>query len=58
VQPYGVAGGHPGAIGRNRVLRADGTAIELPGNAEVDVDAGDRFEIETPGGGGFGTPSR
>jgi 5-oxoprolinase (ATP-hydrolysing) len=56
VEPYGVAGGRPGAVGHNRVLRADGTVHELPGNARVDVDAGDRFEIETPGGGGFGPP--
>jgi 5-oxoprolinase (ATP-hydrolysing) len=56
VPPYGAAGGRPGAIGHNRVVRADGTVIELAGNAELDVDAGDRFEIETPGGGGFGTP--
>ncbi|MDJ0771203.1 MAG: hydantoinase B/oxoprolinase family protein [Ilumatobacter sp.] len=57
VEPYGVAGGRPGAVGRNRVLRADGTAVELAGNAQVDVETGDRFEIETPGGGGFGAPS-
>jgi 5-oxoprolinase (ATP-hydrolysing) len=54
VQPYGVDGGEPGAVGRNRVIRADGTSVELPGNAQIDVAAGDRFEIETPGGGGFG----
>ncbi len=57
VAPYGVAGGEPGAVGHNRVLRADGTVVELPGNARIDVGVGDRFEIETPGGGGFG-PAR
>ncbi len=54
VAPYGVNGGGPGAVGHNRVIRADGTIVELPGNAHVDVEPGDRFEIETPGGGGFG----
>ena len=54
VHPYGLSGGAAGAVGHNRVLRADGTVTELAGNAQVDVDAGDRFEIETPGGGGFG----
>ena len=56
VQPYGVAGGLAGAVGHNRVIRVDGTVEELPGNTRVKVFAGDRFEIETPGGGGFGTP--
>jgi 5-oxoprolinase (ATP-hydrolysing) len=56
VAPYGLAGGYPGAVGHNRVLRADGRVHELPGNARVDVASGDRFEIETPGGGGFGPP--
>ena len=54
VRPFGLAGGGPGEVGRNRVIRADGTVEELPGNAQVDVGPGDRFEIRTPGGGGFG----
>ena len=52
--PYGVAGGGPGAVAHNRVIAANGTVVELPGNAQTDVAPGDRFEIETPGGGGFG----
>jgi 5-oxoprolinase (ATP-hydrolysing) len=54
VRPYGVAGGEPGSAGRNRVIRTDGTVVDLAGNAQIDVDVGDRFEVETPGGGGFG----
>ena len=54
VAPYGVNGGEPGAMGVNQVLRADGTASDLPGNAELRVAAGDAIEIRTPGGGGFG----
>jgi 5-oxoprolinase (ATP-hydrolysing) len=56
VPPYGLAGGLPGACGRNAVERADGTIEELPGVAEVLMAPGDVFVVETPGGGGFGAP--
>jgi len=51
---FGMAGGGAGAVGINRVLRADGRvqALEHIGSAEMQV--GDIFEIHTPGGGGFG----
>ncbi len=51
--PYGLAGGRPGAPGRNRVARADGSEEELPGACTLELLAGDRLCIETPGGGGF-----
>lgn len=54
--PYGMAGGRPGSLGRNRLLRTDGTLVELGGIAELEVTPGDILIIETPGGGGFGTP--
>jgi len=54
--PYGLEGGSPGARGRNRVERADGTVDELKGNDETPMSIGDVFIIETPGGGGFGVP--
>ena len=53
-EPYGLAGGGPGARGRNRLLRADGRVIALRGDDEVQVQAGDQIVIETPGGGGYG----
>jgi 5-oxoprolinase (ATP-hydrolysing) len=56
VPPYGMAGGSPGALGANRVRRADGTVEELPGNGSVQVGPGDELIIETPGGGGYGAP--
>jgi 5-oxoprolinase (ATP-hydrolysing) len=56
-RPDGVAGGSPGAVGHHRHIRRAGSAVELPGNARVDVETGDRFEIETPGGGGYGQPA-
>ena len=57
VPPYGMAGGDPGKVGANRVLRADGTQVELPGSAKIDMQAGDVFVIATPGGGGYGAPN-
>jgi 5-oxoprolinase (ATP-hydrolysing) len=54
VPPYGMEGGEPGAVGRNYVLRADGSTVPLGGTAKIDMHPGDVFVIETPGGGGFG----
>lgn len=56
VRPYGMAGGEPGALGANRVERADGTVVELGGSDAADVGPGDVLVIETPGGGGYGPP--
>ena len=56
VAPFGLAGGAAGRCGRNRLQRLDGRWQELPGAAEIDVAAGERLRIETPGGGGFGPP--
>jgi 5-oxoprolinase (ATP-hydrolysing) len=54
VPPYGMAGGQPGALGRNRVEHPDGRVTELAGSDSVDVAADDVLVIETPGGGGYG----
>jgi 5-oxoprolinase (ATP-hydrolysing) len=54
VPPFGLAGGEPGAIGQNTVERHDGTIERLGSKAEVEMNPGDLFAIETPGGGGFG----
>jgi 5-oxoprolinase (ATP-hydrolysing) len=54
---FGAAGGAPGLPGHNRVERVSG-AIEELGHADgAELLAGDVFVIETPGGGGFGSPS-
>jgi 5-oxoprolinase (ATP-hydrolysing) len=58
IPPYGMAGGAPGALGANRVERTDGSVVELGGSDSVDVGPGDVLVIETPGGGGYGPPSR
>ena len=54
VAPFGVAGGTPGDVGRNWVERADGTREDFGATCQVEMNAGDVFVIETPGGGGFG----
>lgn len=56
VPPFGLAGGGDGAVGRNRLERADGRLEALGGCAQVSVQPGDLLEIATPGGGGFGAP--
>ena len=52
---FGMAGGSAGAVGINRVVRQDGTQQDVPHIAQVDMQAGDVFEIHTPGGGGYGS---
>ncbi|MDR6145694.1 5-oxoprolinase (ATP-hydrolyzing) [Sphingomonas sp. SORGH_AS870] len=54
VAPFGLAGGGAGAVGRQWLVRADGTRHALPGVDQVELQAGDRIVIETPGGGGAG----
>ncbi|HVT52361.1 MAG TPA: hydantoinase B/oxoprolinase family protein, partial [Dongiaceae bacterium] len=55
IHPYGMAGGAPGALGRNHVERKDGSVLELQGTDKAEMQAGDLFVIETPGGGGYGS---
>jgi len=54
VAPYGVSGGQPGATGRQRVIRADGTILELGSIDGCEMGRDDRIVMETPGGGGWG----
>ncbi len=56
VPAFGVAGGLPGALGINRVERADGRSEVLEHIGSVEMEPGDVFVIETPGGGGYGAP--
>ena len=54
---FGMAGGEAGALGKNRVVRTDGTVELLEHIGEVHMAPGDIFEIATPGGGGYGKPT-
>jgi 5-oxoprolinase (ATP-hydrolysing) len=54
-RPFGLAGGGPGAAGRNLLVRSGAAAVEeLPPAVQVEVNRGDVLRLETPGGGGFG----
>ena len=57
IPPFGLAGGKPGQVGENTVIRADGSMETLPGQATVIMEPGDQLRISTPGGGGFGPSS-
>ncbi|MBK1713727.1 5-oxoprolinase [Rubrivivax gelatinosus] len=54
VPAFGLAGGAPGAVGVNRVERADGRVEPLGHIGSVAMQPGDVFVVETPGGGGYG----
>lgn len=62
--PYGLAGGGPGAVGRDSLLRKttdaqeERSALLLPEKVCFAACAGDRLRIEAPGGGGHGDPQR
>ena len=52
---FGMAGGQPGAVGINRVVRLDGRVETLGHIGQVEMGVGDVMEIHTPGGGGWGS---
>ncbi|PDT46499.1 5-oxoprolinase [Sinorhizobium fredii] len=54
IRPFGLKGGEPGELGRNRVRRNDGRIEELPGSAHTVLEAGETFTVVTPTGGGYG----
>ncbi|MDE5101790.1 MAG: hydantoinase B/oxoprolinase family protein, partial [Trichodesmium sp. St19_bin2] len=52
VSTLGLNGGGDGLVGKNYVERSNGKVEELGGTATVEMNIGDVFVIETPGGGG------
>ena len=54
VAPFGLNGGQPGAAGKNWIERTDGSIERFGATHSAQMDAGDMFVIQTPGGGGFG----
>uniref|UniRef100_A0A0N4ZHY2 5-oxoprolinase n=1 Tax=Parastrongyloides trichosuri TaxID=131310 RepID=A0A0N4ZHY2_PARTI len=57
-EPFGLKGGQPGKCGVNSIISLDGNKRDIGGKKTVDVLAGETLEIKTPGGGGYGTPSK
>ncbi len=55
--PPGMEGGQPGQPGVNRLLKNDGSEIYLKNRQQLTVMPGDQLTLESPGGGGWGTPS-
>ena len=53
--PWSLSRGEPGARGRNTLIR-NGEETTLPDKATLDVRRGDIVSVETPGGGGWGSP--
>ncbi|MRD49292.1 5-oxoprolinase [Caenimonas koreensis DSM 17982] len=54
---FGMAGGLPGQVGINRVVRQGGSVEQLDHIGQAEMAPGDIFEIHTPGGGGYGKPA-
>jgi N-methylhydantoinase B/oxoprolinase/acetone carboxylase alpha subunit len=58
-QPWGLAGGEPGAVGENWLLPGgdESRAKRLPDKCTIQLKAGDVLRMLTPGGGGWGRPA-
>jgi 5-oxoprolinase (ATP-hydrolysing) len=54
IAPFGLAGGRAGEAGRNWVERSDGRIEPMGHIGSVEMNPGDVYVIQTPGGGGFG----
>ncbi|KAI1484920.1 Hydantoinase B/oxoprolinase-domain-containing protein [Biscogniauxia mediterranea] len=54
--PYGLEGGEDGKRGQNIWVKKGGRTINLGGKNTAMMEAGDRIVIQSPGGGGWGTP--
>jgi N-methylhydantoinase B len=52
-QPWGIKEGEPGLVGVNQL-----NDELLPPKCSRHLEAGDRLRIETPGGGGYGSPEQ
>lgn len=56
-QPWGLAGGGPGAVGENWLVPQgdESRAERLPAKCTIQLKAGDVLRMLTPGGGGWGS---
>ncbi len=55
--PFGLGGGEAGKPGANRIERAGGAVETMTATGKSQLNDGDVFVIETPGGGGYGETS-
>jgi 5-oxoprolinase (ATP-hydrolysing) len=51
---FGSAGGLDGEVGKNSIVRVNGSVEVLGHIGQANMQPGDIFEIATPGGGGYG----
>ena len=49
LRPYGLLGGHSALAGLNLLLHPDGRTVNMGGKTSLQVQAGDRIRICTPG---------
>lgn len=54
--PEGAAGGRPGSATTVTVLAPDGSVMDLPSKASLNLPAGSIIRVESAGGGGYGDP--
>jgi 5-oxoprolinase (ATP-hydrolysing) len=54
IAPFGLEGGGSGALGINYVERKNGSREDFGATHRVEMNPGDVFVIETPGGGAYG----
>jgi 5-oxoprolinase (ATP-hydrolysing) len=54
IAPFGLEGGISGALGHNYVICQNGDKVTLKASDSHQMNTGDVFVVETPGGGGFG----
>ena len=55
---YGMKGGSKGKPGKQYIIKKDGAIFPVKGIDFLEVEEGDRFIIETPGGGAWGKKRR
>ncbi|HWK68498.1 MAG TPA: hydantoinase B/oxoprolinase family protein [Rhizobiaceae bacterium] len=56
--PWGVNGGQPGLRSTKRLVRTDGTELNIPSKCDrIEVNPGDVLYFNTWGGGGWGDPA-
>ncbi len=57
--PFGLEGGNPSELGENSLIKSgESDSEDLGGKFSIQVEAGDILRIQTPGGGGFGSPEK